>query len=218
MVEDLELKKRVFRDLEAHTRPETLLATNTSSLGVVNIQKGLAHPERVAALHFFNPVHKMPLIEVAHARDTTPSVTASLTQWAIKLGKTPVVVKDSPGFVVNRILIPYLNEAVLLVAEGMSPEAVDHAMKRFGMLAGPLEVIDQVGLDVAAHIASRVQPAFADRFPPNPAFAAMVQHGLLGQKSVKGGFYTYTGKKKSVNAAAVAVVRAGSVSDGNNRR
>ncbi len=207
VIEDLELKRKVFHELEANTRPDTLLATNTSSLGVANVQQGLAHPERVAALHFFNPVHKMPLVEVAYGPSTTREAVASLTQWAIKIGKTPVVVKDSPGFIVNRILIPYLNEAVLLVAEGMAPVRVDEVMRRFGMLAGPLEVIDQVGLDVSAHIARTVQPAFADRFPPNPAFAAMVQHGLFGQKSKAGGFYTYAGKKKRVNTEALTVVR-----------
>src|SRR5262249_56262510 len=113
-------------------------------------------------------------------------------------GKMPVVVKDSPGFVVNRILIPYLNEAVLLVAEGMALERVDEAMRRFGMLAGPLEVIDQVGLDVAAHIGASVQPAFADRFPQNPAFEAMVRRSWLGQKSGRG-FYTYPGNSKPLN-------------------
>jgi 3-hydroxyacyl-CoA dehydrogenase/enoyl-CoA hydratase/3-hydroxybutyryl-CoA epimerase len=206
VVEDLDVKRKVFRELEAHTRPEALLATNTSSLGVANIQEGLAHPERVAALHFFNPVHKMPLVEVAHAPATTREAVATLTQWAIKLGKMPVVVKDSPGFVVNRILIPYLNEAVLLVAEEMAPQRVDEAMKRFGMLAGPLEVIDQVGLDVAAHVARTAQPAFADRFPPNPAFEALARRGWLGQKSGRG-FYAYAGKKKRVNADALPVVR-----------
>ncbi len=206
VIEDLELKRKVFRELEAQTRPETLLVTNTSSLGIANIAEGLTHPERVAALHFFNPVHKMPLVEVGHAAATSPQTIATLTQWAIKLGKTPVVVKDSPGFVVNRILIPYLNEAVLLIAEGMRPERVDEAMKRFGMLAGPLEVIDQVGLDVAAHIARTAQPAFAERFPPNPAFAAMVERGWLGQKRGRG-FYTYAGKKKRSNPEAAAVVR-----------
>src|SRR5207244_1087920 len=125
------------------------------------------------------------------------------------------VVKDSPGFVVNRILIPYLNEAVLLVAEGMAPDRVDEAMRRFGMVGGgPLEVIDQVGLDVAAHIARTVQPAFADRFPPNPAFEALVGRGFLGQKSKSGGFYSYAGKKKRVNAEAVAVVRQVSAAGG----
>jgi 3-hydroxyacyl-CoA dehydrogenase/enoyl-CoA hydratase/3-hydroxybutyryl-CoA epimerase len=214
VLEDVELKRKVFRELEAHARPDALLATNTSSLGVANIQEGLAHPERVAALHFFNPVHKMPLVEVAHAPATARETVATLVQWAIKLGKMPVVVKDSPGFVVNRILIPYLNEAVLLVAEGMEPQRVDEAMKRFGMLAGPLEVIDQVGLDVAAHIARTAQPAFADRFPPNPAFAALAERGWLGQKAKAGGFYAYAGKKKRANAEAVAVVRQSSPAAG----
>jgi 3-hydroxyacyl-CoA dehydrogenase/enoyl-CoA hydratase/3-hydroxybutyryl-CoA epimerase len=207
VIEDLELKKKVFRELEAHSRPGTLLATNTSSLVVAHIQEGLAHPERVAALHFFNPVHKMPLVEVAHAPATTPEATAALTRWAIALGKTPVVVKDSPGFIVNRILIPYLNEAVVLVREGMAAERVDEAMRRFGMMGGgPLEVIDLVGIDVAAHIGRTVQPAFADRFPPNPAFEALAQRGWLGQKS-KRGFYNYAGKKKRISPEAVALVR-----------
>jgi 3-hydroxyacyl-CoA dehydrogenase/enoyl-CoA hydratase/3-hydroxybutyryl-CoA epimerase len=213
VVEDLELKRRVFRELEANTRPETLLATNTSSLGIANIQEGLTRPEHVAALHFFNPVHKMPLVEVAHAPATSRDTVASLTKWAIKLGKMPVVVKDSPGFVVNRILIPCLNEAVLLVAEGMAPERVDEAMRRFGMLARPLEVIDQVGLDVAAHIARTVQPAFADRFPPNLAFGALADRGWRGRKSGRG-FYRYGGKKKRVNDEAVAVVRESQPSNG----
>jgi 3-hydroxyacyl-CoA dehydrogenase/enoyl-CoA hydratase/3-hydroxybutyryl-CoA epimerase len=214
VIEDLELKKKVFRELEAHTRPDTLLATNTSSLGVVNIQQGLAHPERVAALHFFNPVHKMPLVEVAHSPATTREAVAALTRWAIALGKTPVVVKDNPGFVVNRILIPYLNEAVLLVAEGLPPAGVDDAMRRFGMIAGgPLEVIDLVGLDVATHIARTAQPAFADRFLPNPAFEAMVQRGWLGKKS-KRGFYTYSGRTKAVNPEAAALVRQAAPADG----
>src|SRR5262249_34951955 len=153
VVEDLGLKRKVFREAEGHTRPDAILATNTSSLGVANVAEGLAHPERVAALHFFNPVHKMPLVEVAHAPGTSRAPSATLTRWAIKLGKVPIVVKDSPGFVVNRVLIPYLNEAVLLVAEGMAPQRVDEAMRRFGMIAGgPLEVLDVVGLDVAARI------------------------------------------------------------------
>src|SRR5439155_26202711 len=102
VLEDLDLKRTVFREVEAHTRPDTLLATNTSSLGIANIQEGLAHPERVAALHFFNPVHKMPLVEVAHAPATARDAVATLTRWATKLGKMPVVVKDSTGFVVRR--------------------------------------------------------------------------------------------------------------------
>jgi 3-hydroxyacyl-CoA dehydrogenase/enoyl-CoA hydratase/3-hydroxybutyryl-CoA epimerase len=207
-LEDLEVKRGVFRELEKRTRPSAILATNTSSLLVRQLQEGLAHPGRVAGLHFFNPVHKMPLVEVARAPATDAATVELLAHWAIVLGKTPVVVQDSPGFVVNRVLMPYLNEAVLLVAEGMDVEEVDRVMVRFGMPMGPLELLDQVGLDVAAHIARSVRPAFGDRFAPNPAFEQMAEHGWLGQKS-KWGFYRYQGKRRTVNEAAVLVLREG---------
>jgi 3-hydroxyacyl-CoA dehydrogenase/enoyl-CoA hydratase/3-hydroxybutyryl-CoA epimerase len=205
-LEDLEVKRGVFRELEKRTRPSAALATNTSSLPVRQLQEGLANPGRVAGLHFFNPVHKMPLVEVARAPATDAATVELLAHWAIVLGKTPVVVQDSPGFVVNRVLMPYLNEAVLLVAEGMDVEEVDRVMVRFGMPMGPLELLDQVGLDVAAHIARSVRPAFGDRFAPNPAFEQMAERGWLGQKS-KWGFYRYHGKSRTVNEAAVVLLR-----------
>src|SRR5205823_4500119 len=130
-VEELEVKRNLFREMDRRARPSTVLATNTSSLTVGRLQDGLAHPERVAGLHFFNPVHKMPLVEVVRAPGTTDQAIHLLTRWAIDLGKTPVVVGDSPGFVVNRILMPYLNEAVLLVSEGLDVKDVDRVMRRF---------------------------------------------------------------------------------------
>src|SRR5262249_29078171 len=139
--------------IEENAAPSAILATNTSSLSVQEILKGLKHPERVAGLHFFNPVHKMPLVEVIRAPGTQEHILGPLLQFVVKLGKTPVVVSDSPGFLVNRILMPYLNEAVLLVSEGMPIDRVDLAMRRFGMPLGPLELLDQVGLDVASSIA-----------------------------------------------------------------
>jgi 3-hydroxyacyl-CoA dehydrogenase/enoyl-CoA hydratase/3-hydroxybutyryl-CoA epimerase len=167
----------------------------------------LKHPERVAGLHFFNPVHKMPLVEVARSPATGERSVAALAQWAVSLGKTPVLVKDSPGLVVNRVLVPYLNEAVLLVTEGLGIEQVDRVMVRFGMPMGPLELLDQVGLDVAAHIARALQPAFGGRFPDNPAFEQMKNRGWLGQKNGVG-FYRYAGKKKRVNRFAQALIRS----------
>jgi 3-hydroxyacyl-CoA dehydrogenase/enoyl-CoA hydratase/3-hydroxybutyryl-CoA epimerase len=207
-LEDLEVKRAVFRELEERTPPTAVLATNTSSLPVRQLQEGMARPGRVAGLHFFNPVHKMHLVEVARAPATEPAAAELLAHWAIVLGKTPVAVRDSPGFVVNRVLMPYLNEAVLLVAEGMGVEEVDRLMVRFGMPMGPLELLDQVGLDVAAHIARSVQPAFGDRFPPNPAFARMAEQGWLGHKS-RWGFYRYRGRRRTVNEAAVVLLRDG---------
>ncbi|HJT79330.1 MAG TPA: 3-hydroxyacyl-CoA dehydrogenase NAD-binding domain-containing protein [Gemmataceae bacterium] len=207
-LEDLEVKRALFAEMEEHTRPSAILATNTSSLSVGALQEGLSHPERVAALHFFNPVHKMELVEVGRTPRTSAETVSLLRDWAILLGKTPVVVKDSPGFVVNRILMPYLNEAVLLVGEGMPVEEIDRVMHRFGMPMGPLELLDQVGLDVAAHIARAMGPLFGDRFPPNRAFEQMVEHGWLGHK--RGwGFYRYQRKGKKVNEAAVELLRQG---------
>ena len=119
-----------------------------------------------------------------------------LHRWALALGKTPVKVKDSPGFVVNRLLMPYVNEAVLLVTEGLGIEQVDGLMRRFGMPMGPLEMLDTVGLDVAAHIADGMQPAFGDRYAPNPTFRRMSQGGWLGQKT-GAGFYRHRGRKSA---------------------
>jgi 3-hydroxyacyl-CoA dehydrogenase/enoyl-CoA hydratase/3-hydroxybutyryl-CoA epimerase len=213
-IEELETKRAIFRELEEHTGPGAILATNTSSLAVQQLQVGLRHPERVAGLHFFNPVHKMPLVEVVRAPATGAAAVATLMHWGAALGKTPVAVRDSPGFVVNRILMPYLNEAVVLVAEGVPVERVEEAMRRFGMPMGPLELLDQVGLDVAANIALTLQPAFGTRFTPNPVFTRMVEHGWLGQKS-GAGFYQYRGKAKNVHAAAAALVQgeAGALPD-----
>jgi 3-hydroxyacyl-CoA dehydrogenase/enoyl-CoA hydratase/3-hydroxybutyryl-CoA epimerase len=194
-VEEVEAKRAVFRELEARTRPTAVLATNTSSLSVARLQEGLAHPERVAGMHFFNPVHKMKLVEVVRAPASGDAALSVLARWAVALGKVPVLVKDGPGFVVNRVLMPYLNEAVLLVAEGMKVEEVDQAMRRFGMPMGPLELLDQVGLDVAAHVARSMAPVTEGRFPPNPAFERMRERGWLGVKSGRG-FYTHRGRKK----------------------
>jgi 3-hydroxyacyl-CoA dehydrogenase/enoyl-CoA hydratase/3-hydroxybutyryl-CoA epimerase len=206
VVEDPNLKRQVFQELERHVRAEAILATNTSSLQVSQMQEGLAQPSRLAGLHFFNPVHKMPLVEVARTSLTSPAVIQKLTDWAASLGKTPIVVGDSPGFIVNRILVPYLNEAGMLVAEGMPVESIDRVMRRFGMPMGPLELLDQVGLDIAAHVADSLKGVFAGRLTPHPALERMGQHGWLGQKAGRG-FYRYDGKKKVVDRQAMEELR-----------
>ncbi len=200
-VEDLAAKKKVFAELAARVKPDAVLATNTSSLPVAQLQEGVLHPERVAGLHFFNPVHKMPLVEVARAPATDDATVATLMQWAIKLGKLPVLVRDSPGFVVNRVLLPYLNEAVLLVAGGLKIEQIDQTMRRFGMPMGPLQLLDQIGLDVAAHVARSMQGVLAGRFAPNPAFELLLEKGWSGQKGGKG-FYNDQPKKPVPNVLA----------------
>jgi 3-hydroxyacyl-CoA dehydrogenase/enoyl-CoA hydratase/3-hydroxybutyryl-CoA epimerase len=167
-----------------------MLVSNTSSLRVEPLAADLQYPGRVAGLHFFNPVHKMPLVEIARTAATKQDVLDSLARWVVALGKTPVFVKDSPGFLVNRILAPYFYEALLLVGEGMRVALVDEAMRRFGMAMGPLEVLDQVGLDVAADVAASLQPLFGGRLPPNAGLERMREKGRLGQKS-GAGFYRY---------------------------
>jgi 3-hydroxyacyl-CoA dehydrogenase/enoyl-CoA hydratase/3-hydroxybutyryl-CoA epimerase len=213
-VEELPLKQALFRELERRTRPATLLATNTSSLLVRQLQEGLEHPQRVAGLHFFNPVHKLPLVEVAQAPATSEPTMASLSRWAVALGKTPVRVADSPGFLVNRILMPYLFEAVVLAAQGVSVPLLDQTMRRFGMPMGPLELIDQVGLDVAAHVARALRPVFADRLGApaglealSETFEQMRQQGWLGQKT-GAGFYRYRGRSKKPHRAALSLLPA----------
>jgi 3-hydroxyacyl-CoA dehydrogenase/enoyl-CoA hydratase/3-hydroxybutyryl-CoA epimerase len=206
-IEEMGAKKAIFRELENRTRPGAILATNTSSLPVAALQEGLNQPGRVAGLHFFNPVHRMELVEVAKTPATDEVATSLLRRWSVALGKTPVVVKDSPGFVVNRVLMPYLNEAVILVAEGMKIADLDRTMKRFGMPMGPLELIDQVGIDIAAHVAASVGPVMEGRFPPNDAFGKMWDKGWLGSKT-KIGFYSYQGQKPKVNAQAEELLRS----------
>jgi 3-hydroxyacyl-CoA dehydrogenase len=206
-VEDLQVKRALFHDLAGHTVPSAILATNTSSLIVASLQEGLDHPERVAGLHFFNPVHKMPLVEVVRSPATAQSVADRLVRFAVDLGKTPVLVGDRPGFVVNRVLMPYLNEALVLVGEGLKVKDVDRVMKRFGMPMGPLELLDQVGLDVAAHVGKLVREQLGESHEPHPGFAAMQKAGWLGQKNGVG-FYVYKGKSPEVNPKAEELVRS----------
>jgi 3-hydroxyacyl-CoA dehydrogenase/enoyl-CoA hydratase/3-hydroxybutyryl-CoA epimerase len=206
--------------LEENTGPETVLCTNTSSLCVQQIEADLKRPERLAGLHFFNPVHKMPLVEVIRAPATAERVLADLYRWSVALGKTPVIVKDSPGFVVNRVLMPYLAEAVLLASQDVAISVIDQTMRRFGMPMGPLELIDQVGIDVAAHIARGMASLFAGRWQNEPrlqqlpdTFERMQKNGWLGQKAAVG-FYRYQGKKRKVHAAAAQLLSGDAAHDG----
>jgi 3-hydroxyacyl-CoA dehydrogenase/enoyl-CoA hydratase/3-hydroxybutyryl-CoA epimerase len=203
--ENLEVKRNLFRELAQRTAATTVLATNTSSLAVARLQEGLPHPERVGGLHFFNPVHKMPLVEVVQGPATASRALALLLRFAIDLGKTPVRVGDGPGFVVNRVLMPYLDEAVRLVGEGLKIKDLDRLMRRFGMPMGPLELLDQIGLDVAAHVAELVREQLGETRAANAVFAAMAEKGWLGQKSGQG-FYIHKDRRTKVNKAAQELV------------
>jgi 3-hydroxyacyl-CoA dehydrogenase/enoyl-CoA hydratase/3-hydroxybutyryl-CoA epimerase len=212
-VEDLEIKRNLFRDLTQRVGPTTVLATNTSSLAIARVQEGLPHPERIGGLHFFNPVHKMPLVEVVRSPGLSPSALGLLTRFAIDLGKTPVIVGDGPGFVVNRILMPYLDESVRLLGEGLSIKDIDLVMKRFGMPLGPLGLLDQIGLDVAAHVDRLVQQQLGQSVLPNSLFEQMKQQGWLGEKSGRG-FYVHGKKSHKPHSAAQEMGRKAGAPEG----
>jgi 3-hydroxyacyl-CoA dehydrogenase / enoyl-CoA hydratase / 3-hydroxybutyryl-CoA epimerase len=195
VVEDLDVKRRVFGELEVRIRPDTLLATNTSSLSVEALASGLQRPERFCGFHFFNPVHRMPLVEVVRGPRTSDAALVTAVALARRLGKTPVVVRDAPGFVVNRVLMPYLREAMTLLEEGFSVTGIDAAMRDFGMPMGPFEVLDEVGLDVAQKVAGVLSRAFPDRMESSAALDTLVGAGRLGRKSGRG-FYRHRDGKR----------------------
>jgi 3-hydroxyacyl-CoA dehydrogenase/enoyl-CoA hydratase/3-hydroxybutyryl-CoA epimerase len=196
VVEDLDVKRRVFAELEVRIRPDALLATNTSSLSVDALAEGLAHPGRFCGFHFFNPVHRMPLVEVVRGARTSDATLVTAVALARRLGKTPVVVADAPGFVVNRILMPYMREAMHLLEEGYTIGDIDGSMRQFGMPMGPFEVVDEVGLDVAHKVAGVLSRAFPDRMSDAPALEKLVAAGRLGKKSGRG-FYLHRRKKRT---------------------
>jgi 3-hydroxyacyl-CoA dehydrogenase/enoyl-CoA hydratase/3-hydroxybutyryl-CoA epimerase len=194
--EDMALKKKIFASLAARSGPDTILATNTSALSVTELAETVPHPERVIGLHFFNPVHRMPLVEVITTQHTTEDVIATAVAFVQSLGKVPVVVTDSPGFVVNRILMPYLMEAVRLHETGISAEVIDEAMLEFGMPMGPIRLLDEIGLDVAAHVGRTLTAAYPTRLPTVDTLDRMLAAGKLGKKSGEG-FYKYPMSKKA---------------------
>ena len=199
VVERMDVKQQVLRETETHVRDDCVLTTNTSSLSVTAMQGALERPGRFAGMHFFNPVHRMPLVEVIRGGGTSDEAIASVVALTRRLGKTPVVVNDGPGFLVNRILAPYLNEAAWLLAEGGSIEQIDRTLKRFGMPMGPLRLLDEVGLDVARHAGAVMNDAFGERLALPPTMSALAKTELLGRKGGRG-FYTYeNGREKEVN-------------------
>jgi 3-hydroxyacyl-CoA dehydrogenase/enoyl-CoA hydratase/3-hydroxybutyryl-CoA epimerase len=195
VLEKMAVKHAVLAEWEKVVPPAAIFASNTSTLPISEIAAPAAHPERVVGMHFFNPVYKMPLVEVIYGKKTDPEVTATIFDLAKKMGKTPVVVKDSPGFLVNRILGPYIAEAARLVLEGVDFTAVDKAMRAFGMPVGPIELLDDVGIDVAAKASETLSKTWPERMPADPALEKLVTLGRIGRKAKKG-FYFYEGERR----------------------
>ena len=194
--EDLAVKKRVLADVEAATDERTIFASNTSAIPIQDIAAGCKRPENVIGMHYFSPVPKMPLLEIITTGKTAPWVTATALDMGIAQGKTCIVVKDGPGFYTTRILVPLLNEAVLLVEEGADSLAIDKAMRQFGYPVGPITLIDEVGIDVGAHVAKELGGMFAARgVKASDTFPKLIAQDYKGRKNKKG-FYLYDVKKK----------------------
>lgn len=186
--EDLEAKRRLFQNLEPRLKPEALMATNTSSIPLEEIAEGLVSPQRLIGLHFFNPVTKMPLVEVVRGTHSDPACVARGIAFVHHIGRLPLPVRSHPGFLINRILMPYLLEAFYLLDEGVPAESIDQAALEFGMPMGPLELADTVGLDICLAVARRLAPLFDLILPPQ--LEHRVAERRLGKKSGSG-FYRY---------------------------
>jgi 3-hydroxyacyl-CoA dehydrogenase / enoyl-CoA hydratase / 3-hydroxybutyryl-CoA epimerase len=199
-IEKLDVKQQIFAELESKLPANLALATNTSALSIDAIAASLQHPERVVGIHFFNPVHRMQLVEIVRGPKTDGATLNTAFRFAKQIGKLPVLVKDSPGFLVNRILLPYMVEAVRLFAEGFRIENIDRTMLDFGMPMGPLRLTDEVGLDVAEHVAKELESRVRHLAPLNDTLAKMMEKGWFGRKSGKG-FYEYgSGSDEKINS------------------
>ena len=195
VVENADVKRALYARIEPLLDDKAILASNTSTIPITFLAEKLAHPERFCGIHFFNPVRRMKLVEVIRGERTSDETIATAVAYAKKVGKSPIVVNDGPGFLVNRLLFPYMNEALNLLSEGASLDDVDRAAKKFGMPMGPITLYDVVGLDTALYAGGTMQKAFPDRITDTPILAAMVKAGRLGQKNGLG-FFSYKNKKQ----------------------
>lgn len=195
VIENPDVKKKLYAQIEPQLGPGAILASNTSTIPISRLAEGLKHPDRFCGIHFFNPVRQMPLVEVIRGAKTSDETVATAVAYAKSIGKSPIVVNDGPGFLVNRLLLPYMNEALELMLDGAEMAQIEKAATRFGMPMGPLTLYDVVGIDTAFYAGHVMYEAFPDRVVNSPVLAAMVEHKRLGQKT-GAGFYKYAGSKK----------------------
>ncbi len=197
-LEDIEFKKKLLAELEQHISPETIIATNTSSLSVTELAKALQHPERFIGMHFFNPVPRMPLVEVVPGAQTSPQTVATVVALCKELDKTPLVVKDVAGFLVNRIVVPGVGEGLFLLQEGIEMARLEKVMLDFGMPMGPFLLADEIGNDVTYKVGKSFEAAYGERMKVSELATEMYNEGLFGRKVGKG-FYVYSGKDSTPN-------------------
>jgi 3-hydroxyacyl-CoA dehydrogenase/enoyl-CoA hydratase/3-hydroxybutyryl-CoA epimerase/3-hydroxyacyl-CoA dehydrogenase/enoyl-CoA hydratase/3-hydroxybutyryl-CoA epimerase/enoyl-CoA isomerase len=207
VVENEEVKTALYRQLQTILKPDAILASNTSTISITRMAKAWPRPESFAGMHFFNPVDRMQLVEVIRGERTSDQTVVTLVALAKRIGKTPIVVRDCPGFLVNRILFPYINESLALLEEGANPRAIDKAATAFGMPMGPVTLNDLVGLDTSLYAGRVVNAAFADRAKPTRVLEELVKAGRLGQKS-GAGFYGYAKSKRGADDPFLAELLA----------
>ena len=208
--EDLALKHRVLREVEPVLHPGAIYASNTSTIPIARIAEAAARPNRVLGMHFFSPVHKMPLLEVIVTPATDNDATVTAVAFGKKLGKTVIVVNDAPGFYTTRTLSAYMNEAGRLLDEGASIEAIDAALMDFGFPVGPITLLDEVGIDVGGKVGQTLFEAFGGRMSPSESLRRVVESGRTGRKG-RQGFYLYddAGKKAAVDPSVYELLPHG---------
>lgn len=213
VVENEKVKKSVLAEVETHVSPETVLASNTSTISITKLAEGLKRPEKFCGMHFFNPVHLMPLVEIIRGAKTSADTVAQAVNYAIQMGKTPIVVNDCAGFLVNRILFPYFNGFIFLLEDGVDFQRIDKVMEKFGWPMGPAYLLDVVGIDTGHHASAIMADAFPDRmgFKNKTVLEVMYENKRFGQKNSLG-FYEYEVDKKGkpvkkVNPAVYDLIR-----------
>jgi 3-hydroxyacyl-CoA dehydrogenase/enoyl-CoA hydratase/3-hydroxybutyryl-CoA epimerase/enoyl-CoA isomerase len=207
IIENEEAKVATYRQVQKVLRPDAILASNTSTISISRMAQSVERPENFAGMHFFNPVDRMQLVEVIRGDKTSDATVVTLVALAKRIGKTPIVVRDCPGFLVNRILFPYLNESLVLLQEGANPRTIDKAATSFGMPMGPITLNDLVGLDTSLYAGRVINTAFADRAAPTRILDELVAAGRLGQKS-GAGFYSYAKGSRGVDDPAFEAILA----------
>ena len=215
IVEDVAVKQKLFHELAEIVRPDTLLASNTSALPLEQVARGVQYPERVLGLHFFNPVGRMPLVELIVGKETSAESASRGLDFVKGLKKSPVICRSSPGFLVTRVLFFYLNEACRLWEEGVASESIDAAMHDWGWPMGPMRLIDEVGVDVTDFIFGELSHYFPDRFQRSAICSRLLEQGLKGRKNgASSGFYAYEGREFTVNPQVASLQsQATSVAD-----
>jgi len=208
VVEDKNIKKKVWNEVSAVVSKDAIIASNTSCLSVEEMSSEIQNKERAVGMHFFNPVHRMPLIEIIRAPQTSDETVATIVDFSRKIGKTSIVVKDTCGFLVNRILLPYLNEAGFLLMEGIDFERVDKICLKFGMPMGPFTLMDEIGLDVGYKVAVLLEEHFGSRMKVAGVLKEVYAKKWFGKKTGTG-FYVHKGKEKCVNKEISFLVGAG---------